>query len=225
MASGATASGAVCFRASETTPVTYAAGPPGSPIPARAPAARRRGQAVRGLRALDPPGGAGRARRNAAQAAAASAERRERDAVSAGWRSGIDREHRWRRTRQPERAVESRSRREGQLRVACFREPSGPGSWGRGYGAEGAAGGSPHGHFRRTVARRCCRRNAAVPPRSGHAEGFAGADSRRLVLAPASLAQGPWISSPLWNRTKGKKHVKVCALDLVGSRATDVGTS
>lgn len=142
-----------------------------------------------------------------------------------GWRSGIDREHRWRRTRQPERAVESRSRREGQLRVACFREPSGPGSWGRGYGAEGAAGGSPHGHFRRTVARRCCRRNAAVPPRSGHAEGFAGADSRRLVLAPASLAQGPWISSPLWNRTKGKKHVKVCALDLVGSRATDVGTS
>ncbi|MFF3147503.1 hypothetical protein ACFVRU_38730, partial [Streptomyces sp. NPDC057927] len=56
----------------------------------RAPAARRRGQAVRGLRALDPPGGAGRARRNAAQAAAASAERRERDAVSA-WLAQRDR--------------------------------------------------------------------------------------------------------------------------------------
>ncbi|MFB7509760.1 hypothetical protein [Streptomyces broussonetiae] len=41
-------------------------------------------QAVRGLRALDPPGGADRALRNAAQAAAAaSVERREHDAVSA----------------------------------------------------------------------------------------------------------------------------------------------
>lgn len=50
-----------------------------------------------------------------------------------GWRSGIDREHRWRKTRQPERAVESRSRREGRLRVACFREPSAV----RGHGAEG----------------------------------------------------------------------------------------
>ncbi|MFD8006141.1 hypothetical protein [Streptomyces mirabilis] len=46
-------------------------------------------QAVRGLRALDPPGGAGHAWRNVAQAA--SAERRERDAVSAWLAHGMAR--------------------------------------------------------------------------------------------------------------------------------------
>ncbi|MEU8695907.1 hypothetical protein [Streptomyces sp. NPDC048665] len=48
-------------------------------------------QAVRVLRVLDPPGGADRARRNAAQAAAAaSAARREREAVSS-WLAQRDR--------------------------------------------------------------------------------------------------------------------------------------
>lgn len=162
VASGATASGAVCFRASETTRVTYAAGPPGSPIPARAPAARRRGRLSAACVALTRP---------EARAAPGAMPRRPprprpSDASAMpcppGWRSGIDREHRWRKTRQPERAVESRSRREvGCAWPASGAERSGvmgPRVWGR-----GAAGGSPHGHLRRTVARRCCRRNAAVP--------------------------------------------------------------